>query len=66
MKNQIDIIEDISWLLRYAKNQPNPRVYALGRRGTITTYISENGIDKREDAAEIADAIYYMASKVLR
>lgn len=66
MKSMIDIMEDISWLLRYAKNQPNPRHYAMGKHGTVYKYIAENNIDKRPDKAEIANHIRYMADKVLR
>lgn len=66
MKTQIEIMEDVSWLLRYAKNQVNPRVYAMGRRGTVTQYLIDNHIDQRPDKDEIAGHIRYMASKVLR
>ena len=66
MKNMIDIMGDISWLLYEANKQPNPRHYAMGKRGTVYAYIAENNIDKRSDAAEIAGHIRYMADMVLK
>jgi len=66
MKTEIEIMEDISWLLYEANMQPNPRHYAMGKHGTVYAYIPNNGIDKRPDKAAIADRIRYMADKVLR
>lgn len=66
IKSQIEIMEDISWLLYEANRECNPRHYAMGKHGTIPEYLANNGIDKREDWREIAGHIRYMADKVLR
>ena len=65
MKNLWDIIGDISWLMYQAEAAENPRVYALGKHGTVTQYLIDNHIDQHPDKDEIVQAIVHMR-KTLR